>query len=165
MGGCLLVIDMQNGFIGPETQSVVPRVKELLERWEGPVVATQFVNGEGSPYTEIMGWRGMMSSPDTDLLDFVRERADLVIEKHLYTAVCPELTEFLRKNGVSEVSMAGVDTDCCVLKNAEDLFESGIRPRVLLYYTASNGGEESFRAAERVLSRSIGESCLCRGKI
>ena len=159
-GAALLLIDVQRGFVSGETEHAVPRIRELLNLPFGTVIATKFVNVPGSPYRELMGWTGMGSPPGTDLLDFVEERADVVIEKHLYTAVGDRLLALLEERGADMVYIAGFDTDCCILKNAEDLFERGIPCRVLMHYTASNGGPASYEAARSVLMRSIGSACI-----
>lgn len=72
--------------------------------------------------------------------------------------------DFLMKNDVKEVYIAGIDTDCCVLKTAIDIFERNIRPIVLIDYCASNGGDESHRSAIRVLERTIGKKQIVYGK-
>ncbi len=164
-GAALLLIDVQRGFVSGETEHAVPRIRELLNLPFGTVIATKFVNVPGSPYRELMGWTGMGSPPGTDLLDFVEERADVVIEKHLYTAVGDRLLALLEERGADMVYIAGFDTDCCILKNAEDLFERGIPCRVLMHYTASNGGPASYEAARTVLMRSIGSACIIDGTI
>ena len=128
-------------------------------------VATKFVNRPGSPFVRHMGWRGMMSSPDTDVLDFVEEAADGVEEKNGYSAVCQRINDYFHENGVDRVYIAGLDSDCCVLKNAADFFDLGYDVTVLMYYTASNGGEDSVKAARTVLSRMIGEDHVVDGRL
>ncbi len=165
MSDCLLLIDVQRGFVTPETEFVVPRLKELAGMGFDHIVATKFVNKPSSPFVKHMGWRGMMSAPDTDLLDFVRDAAEGVEEKYGYSAVCQRINDFFHSNGVDTVYIAGMDTDCCVLKNAADFFDLGYDVTVLMWYTASNGGEESVRAARKVLSRMIGENCIVDGRL
>ena len=164
-GAALLLIDVQRGFVSADTEHAVPRIRELLELPFGTVIATKFVNVLGSPYRELMGWTGMASPPDTDLLDFVEDRADFIIEKHLYTAADGRLLALLKERRVGTVYIAGFDTDCCILKNAEDLFEKGIPCRVLMHYSASNGGRASHDAARTVLMRSIGSAGIIDGPI
>ncbi|MFJ6195387.1 isochorismatase family protein [Micromonospora sp. NPDC092111] len=48
----LIVIDMQNGFINDRSRRVIPKVVELVDRWEAtgrPVVFTRYHNYAGSP--------------------------------------------------------------------------------------------------------------------
>ena len=164
-GPVLLLIDVQRGFVSEKTEHAVQCIRDLLAYPFGTVIATKFVNVPGSPYRELMGWTGMGSPPATDLLDLVAERADFIIEKHLYTAVGDRLLALLEELGAGTVYIAGFDTDCCILKNAEDLFERGIPCRVLMHYTASNGGPASEAAARTVLMRSVGSACVIDGPV
>lgn len=56
--------------------------------------------------------------------------------------------------------ICGIDTDCCVISTAVNLFEIGIRPIVLTQYCASNGGESSHQATLTCLGRLIGSHHL-----
>ena len=161
---CLLVIDVQNGFVSPKTEYVVPRILELIEQFKGElVVATKFLNYQESPYFRFMGWERLTSSPETDLIPEVENKASLVIEKAIYSACKDKFCNLLSAKDIDEVYLVGIDTDCCVLKTATDLFERGIRPIVLEHYCASNGGEESHNAAIRVMERTIGRNQIIHG--
>lgn len=162
---CLLVIDVQNGFVTPKTEYVVPRILEIIEQFEDElIVATKFVNYQESPYRRFMGWERLTESPETDVLRQIEEKAYLVIEKAIYSACKDKLCNLLSVKNITEVYLVGIDTDCCVLKTATDLFERGIRPIVLEHYCASNGGEESHRAALRVMERTIGRDQIYYGE-
>lgn len=161
---CLLVIDVQNGFVSPKTEYVVPRILELIEQFKDElIVATKFLNYKESPYVRFMGWERLTSSPETDLIPEVENKASLVIEKAIYSACKDKLCNLLSAKDIDEVYLVGIDTDCCVLKTATDLFERGIRPIVLEHYCASNGGEESHNAAVRVMERTIGRNQIIHG--
>ena len=95
----------------------------------------------------------------------MQESADYVTEKSLYSACTDQGVELLNQLGVTEAYIAGIDTDCCVLKTALDLFERGIRPIVLTHFCASNGGPESHAAAITVLERNIGEPQIIKGDV
>lgn len=162
---CLLVIDVQNGFVSTKTAFVVPRILELMETFKDEfIVATKFLNYEESPYRRFMGWERLTESPETDILPEVEEKAYLVLEKAIYSACKDKFCNLLAAKGITEVYLVGIDTDCCVLKTATDLFERGIRPIVLEHYCASNGGEESHEAALRVMERTIGCNQIICGK-
>ena len=169
MSKCLIVIDVQNGFITNKTKWVLPRLEQLLAEFEGePIIATQFINKENSGFTDIMHWDRLMSPPETSLIPFVEQKATFIVEKTTYSACNPEVIDILNKMCIKEVYIAGIDTDCCVLATATSLFERNIRPVVLAHYCASNGGERSHAAALTVLERTIGaqqiiESPYCMG--
>lgn len=123
----LLVIDLQRGFITPETSRVAAAVNAAQRDFD-VVVAARFTNPPNSPFRRLVGWQEM--GPGTAGLDlaFTPRRDAIVIEKTGYTAMQPELLAILRRCGVRDVHIAGLETDACVLKTALDLFESGYRP-------------------------------------
>lgn len=153
---CLLVVDVQNGFVSKETKFVVPRISSLLQSFTGLKVTTQFINRQGSPYETILKWNRLREEPEIDILEEIRTQVDHIVKKNIYSACTPEFLDLLAREKVDEVYITGIDTDCCVLKTAIDLFELGIRPVVLAHCCASNGGMASHTAALTVLGRTIG---------
>jgi len=165
MRRCIILIDVQKGFISSETEYVVERIGDLLKREHfDKIIATQFVNAEGSPYRRFIKWDKLSGPPETDVADVVKENADRIFVKNIYSAVNDDVLAYLKKNNISEILLAGIDTDCCILKTAADFFEMGMDAKVLAYYTASNGGKESRYAAIRVLKRMIGEGQIIKRK-
>lgn len=162
---CLFLIDVQSGFVEPgTTQPVIPHLEQLARDFEGEFVpATKFVNRDGSGFTDIMGWHGLKDERETALLPFVEDRADYIIEKNTYSACTDEAMQILRGAAITEVVLAGIDTDCCVLATAISLFEHNIRPLVLEKYCASTGGAASHAAGIRVLDRLIGAAQITNG--
>lgn len=160
---CLLLIDVQNGFISNKTRDVLPLLNQLAQSVKDyPVFATKFIN-RGGPFYSIMHWNRLKETPEIDLIPFVEEYAEIVFEKSIYSSCSEEFIGLLRDRSINEVYLAGIDTDCCVLKSAMDLFEHNIRPMVLIDYCASNGGTESHEAAIKVLERNIGKPQIIRG--
>ena len=65
----LVVVDMQNGFLGAKSEHVIPRVVDLVKtckRREIPIVFTRFHNRANSPYETLIGWRRLRESPEID---------------------------------------------------------------------------------------------------
>ena len=141
MNSCLLVVDVQNGFISRKTDRVVLRIKSLLEEVVfGHVVFTKFINSQNSPYVRLLGWNRVFVGEETEISSLLQPFAENIYNKNTYTALTEELNQFLKRHNITTVFICGIDTDCCVLATAVDLFELGIRPYVLTYYSASNGG-------------------------
>lgn len=154
---CLFVIDVQNGFVSDKTRMVLPKIEQLMSCFgDGIIIATQFINTENSGFTDIMHWERLKTTPEIDLIPFVKEKATHIIQKTIYSACTDEVMQLLLNNKVTEAYLAGIDTDCCVLSTAISLFERNIRPIVLEQYCASNGGDISHQAAITVLKRTIG---------
>lgn len=159
---CLFVIDVQNGFVSDKTEMVLPKIEQLMNDFdEGFIIATQFINTENSGFTDIIHWGRLKTTPEINLIPFVKEKATYVIQKPTYSACIDEAMQLLLENNVTEAYIAGIDTDCCVLATAISLFERNIRPVVLEQYCASNGGEVSHQAAITVLERTIGMKQIC----
>ena len=154
---CLFIIDVQNGFVSDKTKMVLPKIEQLMDDFdEGVIIATQFINKENSGFTDIMHWGRLKTTPETDLIPFVKKKATYVIQKPTYSACTDEVMQLLLQNNITEAYIAGIDTDCCVLATAISLFEHNIRPVVLEQYCVSNGGDVSHQAAITVLERTIG---------
>jgi Amidases related to nicotinamidase len=165
MVSCLLLIDIQNGFVSDKTKQILPRVKRLIKEGNfDHVIATRFVNQKGSPYVRFMGWEKLMLDEETKLIDFIDENVEKVFKKSIYSAVSTGLLKFAKDNSIDTFYIAGIDTDCCILKTAVDMFEKNIDFKVLLHYSASNGGRKSFNASVTVMNRLVGGSRLISGK-
>lgn len=157
MSTCLVLIDLQDGFLSEETRHVIPRIRQLLKESRFDHIAgTQFYNHSESPYVRLMGWSGFMASPELDLHPYAAEHCERVFWKNTYTCFNEEFETYLRENAIDKLYFAGVDTDCCVLKSAADCFERNIPFEVLADCCASNGGANSHQAAIRVMERLLG---------
>jgi nicotinamidase-related amidase len=155
----LLIVDVQRGFINEFTQHIPGRVARLIQTGDfEPLLFTRFVNSPDSPYHTLLDWHACVGPPDTEL---VAELADLaepanVFDKYGLTGMPDALTERLRRDGVREVALVGIDTDMCVLKVAMDLFDAGVEPIVLADCCASTAGLQAHLAGLAILSRNIG---------
>lgn len=126
----LIVVDMQNDFISmalgtKEALSILPRVKEKIEGFDGKVIFTRDTHGEDYLATRegrllpvkhcikgTLGW---------EIEDSLKAcRADLVIDKPTFGSVA--LADYLVKENaektVESVTLVGLCTDICVISNA-----------------------------------------------
>ena len=153
----LLIVDVQAGFVNDHTRHILPSVEALQARYDH-VYATRFINAQDSPYREWMNWgRFGAESPDIELA-FAARADTVVFDKHTYSSVDEQLLAELRRRGIEEVHVCGIDTDVCVTQSAVDLFEAGVRPVVLAASCASHGGPEYHEYALRILRRLIGKA-------
>lgn len=171
MKNFLLVIDIQAGFIveGANDEAKA-RIDELLGAGIFDcVIATAYRNYENSPIIRLMGWDKLLTVEEQALVGETALRADHIVYKNTYSAYSDSLTALLRAENGGElpecVFVAGVDTECCVLMTAADLFEAGIRPVVLTGYCGASGGEEAHRAGIRSMGSLIGRNNLYDGVI
>jgi nicotinamidase-related amidase len=152
---CLIIVDVQKGFVNAATAAIPARVEALQARFD-LVAATRFVNPPGSAFRRLLDWaRFAPGSGDVELAFAPRADA-LILDKPAYSALDERLRTWLREGGVETVHLAGIATDNCVLKTAVDLFEAGWRPVVLEDCCASHGGAECHAAGLLLLRRFIG---------
>jgi len=153
---CLMIIDVQRGFINRWTAEIPDKVAVLQARYDH-LIALRFVNPEGSQHRRLLGWsRFAPGSADAELA-FVPRQDALVVEKTTYTALVPTVRAELRRLGLLEIHLCGIATDGCVLKTAVDLFEAGFMPIVLADACGSHGGADCHEAGLKLLKRFIGE--------
>lgn len=161
MPNCLVIIDVQKGFITPRTKHVVPRITELAgSGYYNHVVATRFQNVPDGPYERFLGWDGFMDEASQEIAPDVMRFVERVFVKYTYTCFTTEFDDYIRRNGIDCLYMCGVDTDACVLKSAIDAFERNIECKVIVDCCASDGDSEVHEAAVCILERTIGESQL-----
>ena len=163
MSTCLVLVDIQEGFLNHYTKPILDKLKILIEEHGDEfdhIVATRFINYTGSPFTRLMNWNDLMDEQSIKLDTYVESISERVFDKKLYTCFNSEFKEYLEKNEIDKLFFAGIDTDCCVLKSAVDCFENNIYVEVILNVCASTGGPRSDDAAKLVLERLIGANNL-----
>ncbi|MDD3370684.1 MAG: cysteine hydrolase, partial [Alphaproteobacteria bacterium] len=79
-----------------------------------------------------------------------------VYTKGVYSCLSEAFLQRLTQLGVKEVHLCGMDTNCCVLKTAVDLFERGFRPVLLSKFCASHSGDAYHDMALKLLEKLIG---------
>lgn len=163
---CLYLIDVQNGFISNNTKHILTRIDKLLKsNYFDYIIASKFINYENSPYVKYLNWNKFMDDNDIMLYKPIEEKANLIVEKNKYTSLTNDVLNYLSDNNLKEIYLAGIDTDCCVLATAISFFENDIKPYVLEYYSASNGGNDGHKSALTVLKRLIGEISIVKGSL
>jgi len=159
----LVVVDVQNGFVSPASAHVIPVVATLVEQWQmagAPVLMTRYLNYDGSPYTELLGWREMQSSPETDIVSELQPYVPKahMLDKRIYTAFTPEGMALFDREGWETAYIVGLDTESCVAQTAVGAFEHHRRPVVVLDGCASHAGSEAHDAGVFVMRRNIGSA-------
>lgn len=139
-GQALVLVDVQGGFITADTEHALDRIGELMNGSWDLVAATRFRNCAGSLYRSELDWHDMGSgSPGSRLTRDVAQRADTIVDKTGYSAAETLLPELTRRR-ITEVVLAGMDTDACVLATAFGMWDAGFRVRIDAAGCASGGG-------------------------
>ena len=152
---CLLVVDVQKGFINDYTKHILGNISNLLESFD-IIFATKFYNKTGSFYDTLLNWEHVRKDTDEFSLAFIPNNKTEIIEKSVYSCVTPYFLKRLRDNCIKKVYICGIDTDICVTKCAVDLFENGIIPIVIENYCASTGGIQAHICGISTIKRYIG---------
>ncbi len=161
MSECLVIIDVQKGFLTEDTKMIPGKIKELIaDKKFDHIVATKFINSKMSPHYIFTHWNGMMD-PDSQKLDpYVEEKADRVFDKYVNSCFSEEFLNFICDEKISKLYFVGIDTDCCVLKSAFDCFDRKIPFEVITDCCASTGGSSIHKSACNIMLRNFGPDCV-----
>lgn len=101
MKSCLVIIDVQNGFISDRTNHIPDKIVELVKKHNNlfsHIVATKFRNLLGSPYEHFMNWHCLSNSHSQELDSRIQKIPKKVFTRSTYTCWTDEFSEFLTKN-------------------------------------------------------------------
>jgi nicotinamidase-related amidase len=166
MNKALIVIDVQKYFLTDKTKTIVKNISKYLKNNSQKYSVkyfTIFKNDSHAPLWKISGWKGCINSHDIDICDEIKaftNHNNLFYKNILSAAKVPQIIQGIKKNNISEVSLCGFDTDCCVLATAYDLFDQGIKPVVLENLTWSTSKESLHNPAIQILKRNIGRALV-----
>jgi nicotinamidase-related amidase len=155
----LLVVDVQRGFIMPDTKHVPAAIKRHImathDQYE-ITIATKFTNPPGSLFETRLKWIKMRDPVDTALCDEVASFVNVIIRKTGYGSLTPQVIDILESLKIETVDVCGVDTDQCVLATLFELWDMGFAPRLLVPQSGSTGGPEAHAAGILSARRAIG---------
>ena len=158
----LIIIDVQRGFINPATTHIPARVEALQGRYD-TVIATRFVNPEGSAHRRLIGWHRFAPGSADTALAFAPRTGAQIVEKHGYSCLTAEVRAVLDAAGAGEIHLCGIATDNCVLASAIALFEGSYTPVVLADACSSHAGADYHEWGLRILRRLIGTAQVRQG--
>lgn len=155
MKSLLLVIDLQKSFINENTKYLIDRINNLVNSsMYDYVIFTKFINKIDSIWVKKLNYIGCLSDKDREIVLDTKDK--MILEKDVYTAYSKKLVDYIKSNNIDVIYLCGIDTECCVLKTAFDLFENGYDVKVLKDYSGSTHGMESNNYILDVIGRSIG---------
>ena len=154
MNTLLLVIDMQKAFINQNTEYLIEKISNLINTNQyNNIVFTRFINTNDSIYVRDLNYYGCIGE-DKELV--IKPDNHKVIDKKVYSSLNSELKNYIIENNITKIYLCGINTDCCVLKTAFDLFENEYDFYILKDYCASTNGIEKHNNALEILKRNIG---------
>lgn len=161
MKKALVVIDVQKYFMNRDTKKIPGKIASYIRKNGGKfdqIVFFKFVNNKDTPFYKFYEWKDMMGPPETDLCPEIEEISS---GKKLFvkdTRSClrnHNFLGFLRKNGVGELYLCGLNTDECVLVTALDGFDCGFNIFILKDLCSSMYGKENHRDALVILKKQF----------
>ncbi len=160
---CLLVVDMQNQFVGEHTQHLPAGINALLPNFDW-VFASRLLPAAGSPMHR---WKGYLPAAATDPASALAvdlsgrpSARTTVVDKTGFGLITSEVGAQLQSLGVTTAHVVGVDTDLCVLRTVGDLMALGIRPVVITDLVGSTAGEPLHSGGLLIIKRMIGKAQL-----
>ncbi|GAA3172198.1 isochorismatase family cysteine hydrolase [Nonomuraea roseoviolacea] len=156
----LVVVDVQNAFVRPASAHVVPVIADLVERWQGDVLFSRYINYPGSPFERLVRWSACMTSPEIDIVDELQPHTAraLVIDKRGYGLFAdPAGAALVAERGWRDIYVCGIATESCVLATALGAFEADLTPWLIADASASHAGPDVHDAGLLVARRFIGQ--------
>lgn len=155
-GVWLVVVDMQRVFAAgspwasPDYATAEAGVRRLLPLFGHRVVFTRYV----APTTPVGAWRAYFEQwpfalvpPDDEIYDLTLDPAGApVVTQETFGKWGPDLAAAV--HGATEVVLAGVSTDCCVLSTALAAADAGVYVRVVADACAGASPQDHRRALE-----------------
>lgn len=155
MSSLLLVIDLQKEFINKHTNFLPTKIDELIKQNKfDNVVFTKFINLPESLFYKKLNWNGCLTNESRQIV--INTGKNKIFEKTIYSALNDEFKNYIIKNKITKIYLCGIDTECCVLKTALDLFENNFDVYVLKDFCACTHGTTRHENALKILKRNIG---------
>lgn len=161
----LIVIDVQDGFLKDDFKnSYIEKLETIIGKgYNGvhfeKVIGTRFINLEYSSFrlNKGMDWH-IMGVDDVGITinKNIEKYLCKIIDKNGYGLNISEIKDDLNKNK-DTIYLVGMDTDCCILATAINLFEYGYDVKVIKDGCYSSGGEVSHQSGLICLNRLIGK--------
>jgi nicotinamidase-related amidase len=146
----LLVLDMQNYFLQPDSHAFIPsapavlpqveRLVKAFQRFERPVVFTRHLNTPADAGQMAQWWRDLLDpvSPLSQIVPTLDPAQACLFEKSQYDAFYQTgLEDYLRSQQVKQVVVSGVMTHLCCETTARSAFVHGYQVFFAIDATAS----------------------------
>lgn len=162
MRTCLVIIDMQKGFINQHTEHLIDKISEYIKTQEfTKIVATRYINHENTACYKLENWKECLEgSDDIEIVDKLKPFIEKTFNKDKYSCWNKEFKEFVELNEFDILYFVGVNTGCCVLASVFDAHNDLYDTRVVAELCGSTSGEESHQAGLRIL-----RDCLTKNRV
>ena len=161
MKSALVVVDVQNYFIGKDFKDLPKKIASHIENSRGRydfVLFAQFVNDKDSNFVKLFGWGKCTSPPETDISPELQSFASVknTFRKSTFSPFKSEkFVKFLKENGVGKVVVCGTDTEAYIYSSAIDAFDMGFVVEVLIDLCGSSHGKAAHETGMRLFKENL----------
>jgi nicotinamidase-related amidase len=163
---CLVIVDMQKGFINEHTEHLPPKIAEFLEYHKFDcTIATRYCNSENTACYQLGKWFDCMEgTTSAEIVPEIQPYIDRIFDKRTFSGFTPELQLFLKQEQFNKLFFCGVNTDCCVLATIFSCYDNVIDCIVIEDLCASTLGLHKHQNAIALLKDNITEKRIISTK-
>ena len=157
MSKLLIIIDMQKGFGFDGSIAIANKFNKYSCNFDH-VCFAMFKNRKKSLFETHLKWVDFQNEEDRKLLDSldVPENAHFITH-HNYTVYNDESKLLIRELAPTEIYLAGLFSDVCLLKTSMDMFDDEVVPYIIKDLSASPHGDAAHNVAFTTMKEAIGE--------
>ena len=157
MSKLLIVIDMQKGFRFDASLAIAEKFNKNLSSFDN-VCFAMFENRKKSLFETQLKWVDFQNEEDKELLDGLNVPKNAhFITHHNYTVYNDDLKKIIKDLAPSEIYLAGLFSDVCLLKTSMDMFDDEVIPYIIKDLSASPHSDNAHESAFATMKMAIGE--------
>lgn len=169
MKNALLIIDVQNGFISENTETLPIKIRAFIKSHNFDfILFFKFLNKENSNWVKILNWRGMFTQDEIEIAKELKEfsKGNNTFEKEAAFSIFSsnEFLSFLEQNKIEKLFMCGLDTHACIFMSAMDAFEKGFDVKVIEDLCDASHGVEYHDIAIKMLKSNLGKNVVIKSE-
>ena len=160
MKKALIVIDVQKGFAVEMAENLPTKiVSHIKTNKYDYVLFTISHNTPTSNFRKILEWNGGINKPYTDIQPLIKPflTKENTFHKNTYSAFkAAGIKRFIKKNGIQEIYLCGINTDACVLASAFEAFDLVYNFKIIdELCSVSSYKQEYVDAANVIIKRNL----------
>ena len=160
MKNALLVIDVQKGLIKEQLKELPQKIMDFIESHKfDDIIFSKFLNKQGSNWTKVLNWYGMMNLEETEIAPELRKftnKQNIFVKQTSFSVFDNnDFQKYLNKNSIEELYICGMDTHACVLITAMDAFSKNYKIKVIEDLCGSSHGEKYHNMAIEILKSNL----------
>lgn len=150
----LILVDIQHGFLKNWKKPLIKNLTELVSRKKYSLYAEVTFHAEKSSlWDKQTHWTFPYESSVREVEALIAGKLTVKVVKETRSAFKgkPNLAGVLKRKGIKEVHIVGLDTNDCVFATAQEAFDLGFWTYVIEECTGSGSGEKMHKNAIEIL--------------